>query len=144
MVEVPETQPHAEIQISIRTASEMGPSPSQFTVKEVQNPVTISEDISMADVSLEDHENLSIDQLKKRLQVIEAEKRRAHLRLRLAQVEIEKKIGFFIAVSKFVSKSYRGDPELQAALSLKKELKFKASNLYFDDTQKFFDRYVSN
>ena len=71
------------------------------------------------------------------MHAIEAEKRRAHLRLRLAQAEAEKEAGFPIAAPEAVSEPYRGDPGLQAALSLKKGLKSKAPELYSGDTQKW-------
>ena len=62
-VEVPETQP--EVRIPIRSASESGPSLSQPTAADVQDPAPLSEDVNMADV-VEGQEEYSIEQLKRK------------------------------------------------------------------------------
>ena len=97
----------------------------------------------MTDTSVEILNDLIVDQLKKRVVIIETETRRAHLRLKLTEAEIERQIDFSVAsAQKIDSKRYRANLELQTALSLKKELKFKMSKIYFHDTQKFFDKYI--
>ena len=134
LFEVPETQPI--VRIPIRSTSESGPSPSQ-PMTDVQNAAPLPEDVDMADdVAGQDD---SIEQMEQRLAAIEAEKRRAHLRHRLVQMEAEKEAGFPVAAFE-VSEPSRGDAGLQAALSLKKGLKSKAPELYSGDTQKSFDR----
>lgn len=143
IVEVPETQPQTEIQIPIRNASERGPSPNQISATGAQDPVVSSEDVDMTDTPVEALENLTADQLEERLTAIEAERRRAHLRLKLAEAEAEREAGFPIAAAQqAVSEPFRMDPELQAALSLEKGLKSKAPDDYSGDTQKSFDRYI--
>ena len=84
-----------------------------------------------------------IDQLKTKFAIIDAEKRRIYLRHFLTQIEIERKIDFFVAsVSVIETKRIRNDFELQATLSLKEKLKFKFSKIYFENIQKIFDKYI--
>ena len=77
--------------------------------------------------------------MKLKLTIIKIEKKRVHLRHRLIQMKTKKKIDFFVIVFE-ISKSFRKNVEFQAIISLKKNLKSKTSKLYFDDTQKFFDK----
>ena len=66
--------------------------------------------------------------------VIEAERRRAHLRLRLAEAEAGREAGFPIAAAhQPVSEPFRNDSGLQTALSLEKGLKSKAPDEYSGD-----------
>ena len=75
--------------------------------------------------------------------MIDAEKRRTHLRHLLTQVEIERKIDFFVASArKIETKRIRNNFEQQVILSLKKRLKFKISKIYFENIQKSFDKYI--
>ena len=53
----------------------------------------------------------------------------------------QKKTDFFVAVFE-LSKSFRENVEFQATISLKKNLKSKTWKLYFDDIQKFFDKWI--
>ena len=103
---------------------------------DVQNTVFLSKNIDMIDDA---DQNDFIEQMKLRLTIIEIEKRRDYLRHRLIQMKTKKKIDFFVIVFE-ISKSSRKNVELQAILSLKKKLKFKTSESYFDDIQKFFDK----
>lgn len=90
----------------------------------------------MTDTPLEINEDLTADQFEEKLIVIEIERRRTHLRLKLVEVEAERKIDFFIAAAhQPVLKFFRNDNEFQAALSLERGLKFKASDEYSEDTQ---------
>ena len=73
--------------------------------------------------------------------IIKIEKRRAHLRHRLTQIKAKKKTDFSVIVFE-ISKSFRKNVELQAIISLNKELKFKTLKLYFDNIQKFFDKWI--
>ena len=66
---------------------------------ETQNLVVIAQDVNMIDISVKILENLATDQLEKRFVAIEKERRRAHLRLRLAEAEVEQKIDFLIAAA---------------------------------------------
>ena len=84
-------------------------------------------------------QNDFIEKMKQRLTIIEIEKRRVHLRHRLIQMKTKKKTDFFVIVFE-ISKSSRKNVELQAIISLKKDLKLKASELYFDDIQNFFNK----
>ena len=77
--------------------------------------------------------------MKIKLTIIKIEKKRVHLKHRLIQMKTKKKIDFFVTVFE-ISKSSRENVELQAVILLKKKLKSKTSELYFDDIQKFFDR----
>ena len=84
-----------------------------------------------------------IDQLKTKFVMINVERRRIHLRHLLTRTEIERKIDFFVAsIRKIETKPIRNDFEQQAALSLKKKLKLKISNIYFENIQKSFDKYI--
>ena len=58
---------------------------------------------------------------------------------RLIQMKTEKKTNFSVAIFE-ISKWFRENVEFQAVISLKINLKSKTSELYFDDTQKFFDK----
>ena len=117
LFEIPETQPI--VRISIRFIFESGSSPSQSmteSMTDVQDAVPLPEDVDMVDDAGQDD---SIEQMEQRLAAIEAEKRRAHLRHRLAQMEAEKEAGFPVTAHE-VSEPSRGDAGLQAALSLEK------------------------
>ena len=61
------------------------------------------------------------------------------MRHRLAQMKTKKKTDFSVITFE-ISKSSRENVEFQAVLSLKKRLKSKTLELYFDDIQKFFDK----
>ena len=75
-----------------------------------------------------------IDQLKTKFAMIDVEKRRIHLRHLLTQVEIERKIDFFVvSVRKIETKRIQNDFEQQIVLSLKKKFKFKISKIYFEN-----------
>lgn len=129
MIEIFETQSQTKIQISIENAFDKEFSSNMTSAIGTRNFVAIFENVSITDTSLEINENLTADQIKKKLLVIEIEGRRTYLRIRLIQVEAEREIDFSIAVAhQFVSKFSRKDNKLQTALSLKKELKFKTSN----------------
>lgn len=97
----PETQPQAEIQIPIRQASERGPSPPQAPSQTgVQDPTQVtasSDDVVMTD-TLEGYEQLNNEQIEEQLMVIEEEKRRAHLRLKLAEARAKKLTGFPVPI----------------------------------------------
>ena len=103
---------------------------------DVQITVFFSKNVNMID---DVDQNDFIEQMQQKLTIIEIEKRRAHLRHRLIQIKTKKKTGFFVIVFE-LSKSFRKNVELQAVISLKKNLKSKTSKLYFDDIQKFIDR----
>ena len=97
----------------------------------------------MIDISVETLNNRIIDQLKTEFAIINAEKRRIYLWHLLTQTKIERKIEFSVAsVTKIETKRIRSDFEQQATLSLKKRLKFKISIIYFENIQKFFDKYI--
>ena len=108
-------------------------------ITNVQNILSLSEDINMNLIDDVADQDDFIEQMKQRLTIIEIEKKRVHLRHRLIQMKAKKKVDFSVIVFE-ISKSSRKNVELQAALSLKKRLKFKTSKLYFDNIQKFFDK----
>ena len=127
------------VKISIRFIFELKSSSVQFitdSMTDVQNTVSLSKNINIIDDA---DQNDFIEQMKLRLTIIEIEKRRAHLRHKLIQMKTKKKIDFSVIAFE-ISKSSRKNVEFQAVISLKKELKSKTSELYFDDTQKFFDK----
>ena len=98
----------------------------------------------MIDIFVKTLNDRIIDQLKTRFAMINAEKRRIHLRHLLTQAEIERKIDVFVAsVREIETKRIRNDFVQQIALSLKKKLKSKISKIYFKNIQKIFDKYIS-
>ena len=139
LFEISETQ--SIVTISIRFNFESKSSFAQFITEfmtDVQNTVLLSENINMNLIDDAD-QNDFIEQMKLKLTIIKIEKRRVHLRHKLAQMKTKKKIDFFVIVFE-ISKSSRKNVELQRILLLKKKLKSKTSKLYFDDTQKFIDK----
>ena len=108
---------------------------------DVQNTVFLSENININMNLFDDvtDQNDFIEQMKQKLTIIEIEKRRAQLRHRLIQLKTKKKINFFVTFFE-ISKSFRKNIEFQVIILLKKNLKLKTSKLYFNDTQKFFDK----
>ena len=61
----------------------------------------------------------------------------------MTQTKIEREIDFSVAsVTEIEMKRIRSDFEQQTALSLKKKLKSKISKIYFENIQKFFDKYI--
>ena len=96
----------------------------------------------MIDTFIKILNNRIIDQLKTKFAIIDVEKRRIHLRHFSAQIEIERKIDFFlVSVSVIETKRIRNDFEQQTIPSLKKRLKFKISKVYFENIQRFFDKF---
>ena len=108
------------------------------SITDVQNTASLSKNINMNLIDNVD-QNDFIEQMKLKLTITKIEKRRVHLRHRLTQMKTKKKIDFSVIVFE-ISKSFRENVELQAIISLKKELKFKTSKLYFNDIQNFFDK----
>ena len=102
----------------------------------VQNTVFFSENMNInLNLNLFDEitdQNDFIEKMKRKLTIIEIEKKRAYLRHRLIQMKTKKKTDFFVTVFE-ISKSFRKNVELQTIISLKKNLKSKTSELYFDD-----------
>ena len=132
------------VKISIRFIFELKSSSSQFITKfmtDVQNTVSFSKNININLNLLNDvtDQNDFIEKMKQKLTIIEIEKKRVHLRHRLIQMKTKKKIDFSVIVFE-ISKSSRKNVEFQTVILLKKNLKSKISKLYFDDTQKFFDK----
>lgn len=126
---VPETQSQAEIQILIRQASERGSSPPQAPSQTgFQDPTQLtasSDDVVMTD-TLDGDEQLNNEQIEEQLMVIEEEKRRAHLRLRLAEARPKKVTGFPVpAVNQPISEPFRSDNGV-SSLALEKGLKSKS------------------
>ena len=138
LFEVAETQ--SIVKISVRFIFETESSHSQ-SMTDVQNTVFFSENMNI-DLNLIDDvtdQNDFIEKMKLRLTIIKIEKRRAHLRHRLIQMKTKKKTDFSVTAFE-ISKSSRKNVDFQAIISLKKSLKSKTSELYSDDTQKFFDK----
>ena len=136
LFEISKTQ--SIIKISIRFIFESKSFFVQFTI-DVQNVVFLSKNVNMIDVIA--NQNDFIKQMKQKLTIMKIEKRRLYLRHKLIQIKTEKKTNFSVIVFE-ISKSFRKNVELQAVISLKKNLKSKTSKLYFDDIQKFFDRWI--
>ena len=133
LFEIAETQ--SIVRISVRFIVD-----SQ-SMTDVQNAVFFSENMNI-DLNLFDDvidQDDFIEKMKRRLTIIEIEKRRAHLRHRLTQMKTEKKTDFSVIAFE-ISKSSRENVGFQAVISLKKDLKSKTLELYSDDTQKFFDK----
>ena len=130
------------VKISVRFIFETESSLTQ-SMTDVQNTVFFSENMNInLNLNLFDEmtdQNDFIEKMKRKLTIIEIEKKRAHLRHRLIQMKTKKKIDFFV-IALEISKSFRRNVEFQTIISLKKSLKSKTSELYFDDTQKFFDK----
>ena len=138
LFEIAETQ--SIVKISVRFIFEAKSFHFQF-MTDVQNTVFLSENFDINMILFDDVTNQKnfIEQMKQKLRIIEIEKKRAHLRHRLTQMKTKKKIDFSVIVFE-ISKSFRENIELQAVISLKKNLKSKTSELYFDDIQKFFNK----
>ena len=123
------------VRISVRFIFEAESSHTQF-MTDVQNTVFFSENMNInLNLNLLDEmtdQNDFIEKMKRKLTIIEIEKRRAHLRHRLIQMKTKKKTDFSVIVFE-ISKSSRENVEFQAVISLKKDLKSKTSELYSDD-----------
>ena len=76
-------------------------------IADVQNTVPLLKNVDMVDDA---GQNDFIEQMKQRLTIIEVEKRRAHLRQRLAQMKTKKKTDFSVIVFE-ISKSSRRNVE---------------------------------
>ena len=73
--------------------------------------------------------------------IIKIEKKTCSSETQIDANENQKKTDFFVAVLK-ISKSFQKNVESLRVILLKKNLKSKTFKLHFDNTQKFFDKWI--
>ena len=143
IVEIFEIQSKTKITILIKNVFERKFSSNMTSIIEIQDFVIISQNIEMIDTFVKILNNRIIDPSKTKFEIINAKKRRIHLRHLLIQTKVKREIDFFVAsVTEIETKRIRNNFEQQTALSLKKKLKFKISKIYFENIQKSFDKYI--
>ena len=144
IVEIFEIQSKTKITILIKNVFEKKISSNMTSIIEIQDFVVISQNMKIIDTFVKNLNDRIIDQLKTKFAIINVKKRRIYLQHLLTQTKSEREIDFFVAsMTKIETKRIRNDFEQQAALSLKKKLKFKISKIYFENIQKSFDKYIS-
>ena len=138
LFEIAETQ--SIVKISVRFIFEAELFHFQ-SMTDVQNIVSFFKNFDINMNLFDDITNQKdfIEKMKQKLTIIEIEKKRVYLRHRLIQMKTKKKIDFSVIVFE-ISKSSQRNVEFQAVILLKKSLKSKTSELYSDNTQKFFDK----
>ena len=121
IVEIFEIQSKMRITIFIKTVFEKKIVVEYKTITKIQDFVIIFQNIEMINIFIEILKDRITDQLKTKFAIIDAEKRRIHLRHLLTQTEIEREIDFFVvSVAEIETKCIRNDFEMRTILSLKK------------------------